>query len=242
MKKLQGFFKVPFQYQIMYRELGKVWNSAKLLFDYKKINKTFEEALPNADFRIGLVAFILAGFIGSAVAAISKFEEVHFGIYTYNTFSEVAEIGTVALDTEPIIKFAMLQLLIAFPFGVIFHLGYERVIYQIFKMVGGKATFAQHYYVSAIMAMAFAMVSFLGLLAPLPCLGVTAVVAIIILTLYFILYVNARAYEIAHKIPFAYALIAILVFLIPRLLIITFVMTFAGNALGIPEYYEINGA
>jgi len=62
----------------MYRELGKVWSSAKLLFDYKKISKTFEDALPDADFRIGLAAFIIAGFIGAVVASIGKLEEVHF--------------------------------------------------------------------------------------------------------------------------------------------------------------------
>jgi len=135
----------------------------------------------------------------------------------------------------------MLQILIAFPFGVIFQLGYERAIYQIFKIIGGKATFAQHYYVSAIMAMSFAILSFLGLVAPLPCIGITAVVAIIILSAYFILYVNAKAYEIAHKIPFIHALVVILIFLIPRLLIVGFVMTAAGNALGVPGYYEISG-
>ncbi len=226
----------------MYGELGKVWNTAKLLFDRKKISKTFEDAIPDSNLRIGIAAVIIAGFIGSAVSSISKLEEIHFGVYTYNTFSEVAEIGTVALDSEPILKFAMLQMLIAFPFGVIFHLGYERLMYQVFKMIGGTATFAQHYYVSAIVAMAFAMVSFLGLLTPLPCLGITAVIAIIILALYLGLYVNAKAYETVHKIPFIHALFAILILAGPRIFIIGFVMMLAGSAIGVPEYYEINGA
>ncbi len=221
--------------------LSRVWGSSKSLFSYKRITEAFKAELPHADFRSALAVFALAAVLTALLASVSKVEEVHFGIFTYNTVAEIAEIGQAVVDTNLLLQFALFQFLFIAPFSMVFSLVYEGIAYRIFRLIGGKATFEQQYYLASIIALSMAISTGLGLLIPLPCLGPLAGIAFILITLYFVIYVSSKAYEVMHQLPFVHTLIVVLVLLVPRAIVITFVMIEASALFGLPEYYSISG-
>ncbi len=222
-------------------DLSRVWGSSKSLFSYGRIGETFKAELPHSDFRLGLAVFAVAAILTAVLASVSKVEEAHFGVFTYNTVAEIADIGQAVLDTGLLLQFALFQFLFIAPFSMVFSLVYERIAYQIFRLIGGKATFAQQYYLASIIGLAMAISTALGLLVPLPCLGPLAGLAFILITLYFVIFVSSKAYEIAHQLPFVHTLIIVLVLLLPRAIVMSFILIEATALFGLPEYYNISG-
>jgi hypothetical protein len=222
-------------------ELERVWKSSKSLFHHKKVEETFNAELPNANLRGAIIIIAVATLLSSGISAISTVEAAFFGAYEYNVVSEVADIGHAEFEIEPLIPFILFQLFFLAPFSLIYVIGFEGVTFKILKLIGGKADFSGHLYLSAIGTLALAMASILILLAPLPYIQFFAAVGLILFTVYFVTYVTAKAYEAAHKLPLLHVIAVVVLMLVPRLVLMQIILKMAAGFFGIPEVYEISG-
>ena len=222
-------------------DLERVWESSKSLFNYKKVEETFNSELPNSDLRTAIMILAAAALLSSGISAISTVVMALFGTYEYNVISEVADIGQAEFDMEPLIPFILFQILFLAPFSLAYGVVVEGAAFKILKLFKGRANFAQHLYLAAIGTLSLAMASALIILAPLPYLQFFGAVGLIVLTVYFVTYVTAKAYETAHKLPLLPVLAFVLLMLIPRLLVMQAILKIAAGFFGIPETYEITG-
>jgi hypothetical protein len=221
----------------------EVWESAKLLFNYKKVEGVFKKELPNADFRTGLTILIVSALLAAGIALGSTLETAYFGAYTYNIVSEIIDVGHAEILLENYIPIALFLLLFMAPFIVIFGIAYEWIAYQIFRIIGGKGTFKQQFYLSSFVSLPIAASTLISFLVPLPFLTLIAMLAMILVSLYFLLYVNPKAYQLVHNIRFVHAFLVVAALFIPRFLVFTFMLSEAGSFFGLPETlpYEITG-
>lgn len=223
------------------RDLKGVWESSKALFNYKKVEDTFNAELPKADLRLAIIILALAALLSSGLSALSTVEAALFGTYEYNTVSEVTEITPVEFEIGPLIPFIMFQFLFLAPFSLAYGIAFEGASFGILKLLRGKANFGEHLYLSSIGALSLAMASALILLAPLPCFQFFGALGLIVLTVYFVTYVSAKAYEAAHKLPLLPVIAVVMLMLVPRLVLMQFILKIAAGFFGIPESYDIGG-
>ncbi len=221
--------------------LEGVWESSKSLFDYKKVEDVLNAELPNANLKTAIIIFTAAALLTSALSVLSTVEAALFGTYAYNTMSEVVDIGQANFNIEPLMPFILFQFIFLAPFSILYGLVFEGITYKILKLIKGKADFSQHLYLSSIVTFALAMASALSLLAPLPCLQYFGALGLIALTAYFVIYVSAKAYEAAHKLPLLPVIAIVVIMLIPRLVLMIFILQEVSGIFGIPETYEISG-
>jgi hypothetical protein len=223
-------------------ELERIWESAKSLFFPKKVEETLKAELPKANLRNAIIIFAAAALLTSAFSVLSTIEAALFGTYAYNTMAEVVDIGQADFDIGPLVPFILFQFFFLAPFSLAYGIFFEGLTYKILKLIKGKADFRQHLYLSSLVTLSLAIASALSLLAPLPCLiQVVGALGLIILTLYFMTYVSAKAYEAAHRISLLPILAVVFVLLVPRLLLMLFILQWAPGIFGIPESYEISG-
>lgn len=222
-------------------DLERIWESSKSLFNYKKVEDTFNAELPKADLRIAILVLAVAALLSSGLSALSTVEAALFGTYEYNTVSEVSEIAPVDFDITPLVPFIIFQFLFLAPFSLVYGVAFEGAAFKILKLFKGKADFREHLYLSAIGALSLSMASALILLAPLPCFQFFGAVGLIVLTVYFVTYVTAKAYETAHKLPLLPIVALVLLMLVPRLLLMQFILRIVAGFFGIPESYDISG-
>ena len=220
------------------KETQRLWQSATNLFHYRKIEKTMEDELPNADLRLAVMVIVAAGILSSMISILINLESIHLINFTYEVASEITAEPAPQISFDQLVPFALFQLLFNVPFIVLFTLVYEGIMFKILKALKGKATFMQQFYLSSIVMFAVALSSGVGLLLPLPCLQLLGIVAMIVLTVYFSLYVSARAYQVAHRIPFVHSFIVVALLLLPRFILMSVVVNAAAVFFGLPEAYS----
>lgn len=219
----------------MENEIRKIWENAKKLFYYSKIEDTVEEEITKADIKIGLVVFFISAAFVSVISLVASIESFYLIEHSYESLKEnnIEEIEVLSMDN--VISLSLFYFLFCVPFFMLLSLVYEGLVYGAMKITGGKGTFAQQYYLSSIVALALATSTILILLVPLPCLNAMALFALLILSLYFTLFVNIKVYEIVHDITFLHSFVIVVILLIPRLLVTMLVI----NAVSM--FFELPG-
>ena len=225
----------------MHREAGRIWQSVKDLFYYNRVGPALAKELPNAGLRLGVYVFLAAGLVSAILTiAITAFS-MHMAAFEYSMISEVSDIGEAEVQWGGLLPVALFQFLFLVPFGLVFSLVYEGVVYKAMRLSGGKGTFAQQYYLSSLVALSMAISSVLGLFGPVPCLRLPAALALLLLVLYFVFFVNVRAYQVVHDVSFLHPFAIVLLLAIPRLLVVMFIVNAAAPFFSLPEFISYSG-
>lgn len=223
-------------------DLARVWESSKSLFSHKKIEETFRKELPNSDLRFGILIFGIAGLLTAAISLASTIELAYFGLFQLDTISEITGAGEPALDIMQFLPDAAFWLIFFVPFSIVYSLAYEGLLFGIFRFLKGKGTFAKQLYLSSIVSLSIAIASLLSLLFVFPGLNcIAGPVFILIGGIYLGLYVNSKAYEIAHDLPFMVTILMILAFAIPRILLMALIITEATAFMGLSSTIDFSG-
>jgi hypothetical protein len=218
-----------------YKRMMKPWDSAKLLFNYREIDGALEKAIPDADMRLAVEVFILAGlitFIMSVVAIVGS-------AYIANAESATIQdaIGVAQPRLEPIALAApiVLSFIIYMPVSILLALALEYCAFRILRMIGGKATFAQQLYLSSLVALATAFASGFYIFFPIPCLQLFGAICLIIVNTYLALIVAGRAYSIAHRIGPIPGFMTTLMMALIKLVAIFLIINSVAPLLGLPQ-------
>ena len=222
-------------------EVQKTYQNAKNLFYFSRIEKTMKEEMKKADIKSALIIIIVSGLLTLLISLGILIEQFYFVNYASDVASEVLSEYFALISWEEIIPYGMFELVFKFPFMVLFFFIYEGIVYYIMKLTGGKGTLEQQLHLSALVALSMAMMSCIGFLLPLPCMNVMAVIALIILTPYFLLYVNVKVYEIVHGVSFLHSLTVVILLLIPRYWIMFVVTGTFASFLGLPQQIDLSG-
>ena len=220
----------------MHREAGRILKCAKSLFHYNKAQHTLKQELPNANIRLALTVFLAAALISAILAVAIAAASMYMTAFEYGTLSEASNIDEPEIQWKDLVPVALFQFLFLVPFSLVFGLAYEGIAYHAIRITGGKGTFTQQYYLSSLVALSLTLSLVLGFLTPVPCLQILAVLALMVLALYFTFFVNAKAYQVVHDISYPHAFAIVLLLIIPGLLVILFAISVASAFFGLPAF------
>jgi hypothetical protein len=184
----------------------RILDNSKNLFNYSKVEKSLKGELENADFRLALYVFLAAGLISAVLAVAGAATALYMGAYTYDTLSEITDIGQIEIQWEVLLPIALYQVLLV-PLGIVLSLGYEGAAYKIFRLTGGRGTFEKQFYISSLVMLSIAFASALNILISVPFFQILAVLVLLGLAIYFVFYVSVKAYEIVHDISGLHAFV-----------------------------------
>jgi hypothetical protein len=209
------------------------WESAKGLFNPKKTDGVLSDALADADLRLAINTLILSGLITFFMSLVNIIESV----YVENAYSATIQDTTGVV--LPIVGLAMktpliLMSIINLPVSIITSLVLGYCAFRILRMLGGKATFAQHLYIYSVVTLATAFGTGLFIFFSLPIINILVAILLIFINFYLAVIVSGRAYSIAHRIGpvpgFATALVIAVLNVV-----ITFYLPYAiGGVLSLP--------
>ncbi len=220
----------------MRREAGNIWAAAKNLFYPMGVEKALKQEKPRADLRLGIYVFLAAALVSAVLTTAVAAWSIYMAAFEYKVLAEVSDIDNVEVHWEDLAPVAMFQISFMVPFSLVFSLVYEGIVYKIMRLTGGKGEFTKQYYLSSLVAFSLAMSLVLGFLLPIPCFWLLAVLGILLLTLYFTFYVNAKVYQLVHGISYSHALVIVLLLAIPKLLAIMFAANEAAVFFGLSEF------
>ncbi len=188
------------------KDLFRAWESAKALFDRRRIDDAIKGEMPLATKRSALLVMTSATLFLALVGILVSLSNIYFANFMNETLS-------TALNTLPPVPVGVWQALPAstgfnLTFAVITFIAgfvFEGVIFFLFRALGSKATFWQQFQASAIVAAASSMASTLVILTSIPCLNLFVGIGFFILLAYLALYVRIKAYAIVHQTSFASA-------------------------------------
>jgi|GEM_PF-2310375 len=225
----------------MYKEAGRIWNSAKELFHYEKVEKTLKKEIPHAGIEKAFVVMAGASLLLGLIAIGALLETWHMVNYLTDLAAESAVASPPPVTMDEIVPFIMFMLLFNTPFFIIYAFIYEGVVYGIMRATGGRATFAQQFYLSSIATLSLVFVSALVLLTPLPCLNLLGAIALVVLSLYFTLYVNVKVYQTVHDVEFAHSFLVVVVLLVPKFWLMLVASNAAAAFFGLPPSIDLSG-
>ncbi|MDD5171436.1 MAG: hypothetical protein PHF60_00170 [Candidatus ainarchaeum sp.] len=210
---------------------ARSWESAKNLFYHDKVASTLDGALKRADARHTAYIFALAALMTFIISVIATLESLEITKYTVDILEEIS--GTT-LQTD----FGNLGALIVFqyttvPITLVFIAIHELLVYRIARLTGGKGTFGQQFYLSSLVSLAMAFLSALYLFMALPCIGILALLGLVIGSAYLVLYVSPKAYARVHGISYVHAFAINIVLLILRMAALYFISNAMAGLLGI---------
>lgn len=218
------------------------WTRAKGLFDYKNTEQALREALPHPDFYIALCVFAFAGLLTFAITALMMLEFSYLANFMAETLADATGNAQPAVTLADALPAIGVNFVLAVPFGVLFTIAIAATAFSILRLTGGKGTLAAHMYTSGVVELAFAMSTVVAFFAPLPCLQIVAGIAIIVLELYLLVYVLAKAYVAVHGVGFGHALVVALVLFIGRLLVMALIANAVSALAGLPQVQFTTGA
>lgn len=225
----------------MYKEARRIWNSAKDLFHYEKVEKTLKKEIPHAGVKKAFVVLVSSSLLLALVAIAVLLETWHMINYLSDLVAESAVAFPPPVTMDEIVPFIMFMVLFNMPFFIIYTFLYEGVVYGVMKATGGRATFAQQFYLSSIATLSLVFVSGLVLLTPVPCLNLLGTIALVVLSLYFILYVNVKVYQTVHDVEFAHSFLVVAVLLVPKLWLMLTASNAAAAFFGLPQSIDLSG-
>ena len=214
-------------------DLRQSWKDAWDFFDYRKTDTTVDGAIARADFRNGVVLFLLGTLFASLVAFILISLSTYFAAYSYPSISEKGVVAEPDIDMSSIYPVAAFLFLFGLPFSFLLGLVQEGAIAFILKLTGGKGTFRTQYYLGAVVGLSIAIAGMIGFLIPFPLLGLVAVLAEVLVTIYLMFYIRAKAYARIHDVSYLHSLVINILVLLPT----TVAGFFIGNA--VMGYFQI---
>jgi len=173
-----------------YLSLETAFNSAPRLFDPRRMQKALEEALPHANLKVGIFAFL----VGSVLFTTLLFIINRLLIYA---FKAVAEEGAAVPVPE---ELSLLLLFVITVSSFIVTVVVEYISFLVAVRIGGKGTLAQQFYLSSVVQLSLAIGSFIMLGIMIPCIGILMPFLYFIISLYLGFYVHSKAYALVHAI------------------------------------------
>jgi hypothetical protein len=204
------------------------------LFKHDKVEDTFRDELPNADIRAGAMIVVASGLLMAMLAILILLERMHLLDFAFDVAAEPGMEVPLLIGKEQVLPFALFQLLFNAPVFILLTLVYEGLTFGIFRASGGEGSFGGHFYLSSLALLAMAISAGLGLLSPLPCFDILAGLALMILTVYLTLFVQVKAYQVAHGISFFHSLVVVALLAVPRFLVMTFITNAVSPLFGLP--------
>lgn len=216
--------------------LGSAWETAKGLFDYGRTGDALDRTLPSAGIRRAAIIFIAAGMLTMALSVAIYVESLHFAAFTLTALEEVGALakGQVQPDYSTLGPFALFMLF-TLPFAFLLSLAQEGIAYYGLRLTGGKGGFAEQYYLSSFVALSMAMSSGIMVLGPVPCVGMLAFAAYLLMTLYFIFIVRSKAYARLHGVAHLHAALVVLLSCVFVVIVGSAVNAAVTGALGLPQ-------
>lgn len=198
-----------------------IWAGVQALFNYKNIDATLKELLPGAGLRSAILLFVLGLLLSAFLGLAVSIEVEYFKAFTYDTLADAGMVTEQAFNMAGVWSLAAFLLLFGVPFGMLLGVLQEGAAYYLIRLSGGKGSFVQQYYLTAVIGMSLAASNAVLFLVPVPCAGFLAAVLWIALALYFAFYVRCKAYELVHDISLLHAFVIVL--------FVSIVMTLAGS-------------
>ncbi len=200
----------------------------------KSIDDVLRPLLPLADLRLAIVIIVISGVLTAFLALVTTYESMQLANFAADALTQVTGIGQESLSWANLVPIAVFQLLLYVPINLAVTLAYEGLAFGILKVTGGKGTFPQHLYMASVVGLSMAFASALSLFAPLPCLQIVAGIALVIVTLYLLLYVEPKAYMLVHEVSFWHALAVTIILTIPKLVALAFITNALALLMGFP--------
>jgi hypothetical protein len=219
----------------------RVWDSTIKLFKHEKVEEVLKGELPRADLRLASTLVLVSSFLMAALSFVILLEQKHILEFAFDTASDQGIEVPALIGQDQVLLFAMFQLLFNVPFFVVFIFAYEGITFSIMKATGGKGSFTSQFYLSSLVMLAMALTSGLGLLTPLPCMEIIGMVALTVLTLYLILFVQVKAYQIVHEVSFLHSLSVVALLVVPRFWALFTVTNAAAAFFGLPQALDLGG-
>ncbi len=200
----------------------------------KSIDDALKPLLPLADLRLAISVIIISGILTAFLALVTTYESMQLANFAADALTQVTGIGQESLTWSNLLPIALFQFLLYVPINLVVTLAYEGLAFGILKVTGGKGTFPQHLYMASVVGLSMAFASVLSLFAPLPCLQIVAGIALIIVTLYLLLYVEPKAYMMVHDVSFWHAVAVTVILTIPKLIALAFITNALAMLMGFP--------
>jgi hypothetical protein len=128
----------------------------------------------------------------------------------------------------------LLNFLLTIPFGICSDIAAVALSFSLLRLTGGKGTLETHFQLSAVVSLAYSMSLVLALFSPLPCLQIVAVVALLIIEAYLLIYVLAKAFVAVHGVSLGHGLVIAAMVMIIRLVVLAAVSNSLALAMGLP--------
>jgi hypothetical protein len=225
----------------MEKQAERIWGSARALFHHGRIEDTLRKELPNSDLRLALMVVLVSGILLSLLSIATNIERIYMINYAIDVASEAAVEAPPPMAFGDIAPYAIFQLLFNVPFFILFAFIYEGIVFALMKITGGEGAFAQQFYLSSLVTLAWGIASGLSLLLVFPCIDMLAALALTVLTLYFLLIVNVKAYGMVHRISFLHGLVVVVALLVPRFWVLITVPAIVAGLLGLPQPFGLSG-
>jgi len=211
-----------------------VWETVRSLFDFRKADAALAQRIPEADLRAAAVIFAAAALLGAALSLVVYAETLYFEAFTFKALTEASGGVAPEPDFGSLGPFAFLVAIT----GVLtffMNLFQDGIVYYALRLTGGKGTFTRQYYLSSFVALATVVSSSVLLLGPVPCMGLPAVAAYVILGFYFMFWVRCRAYARVHDLSHLQVFTIVLLSCIPVVAILLYANGAVAGALHIPQ-------
>jgi hypothetical protein len=216
-------------------DLGRSWEGAKALFDHGKADAMLRELIGRADERLGY-ALIGAGCLLLFVLTFAASAEyIHVVNFESRTVGDIVGEQLPTLDPAILVPIAAYSFILhaILTFGL--NIAQEFAAFHMARLTGGTGTFRQQIYLSSVVWLAVSISWSVTLLGPLYCLAFVAIASLILVTFaYLMVYMNGRAYAIAHNISLLHGATIALVLVVPKIAIWMLASTELASAMGLP--------
>ncbi len=216
-------------------DLGKSWDGAKSLFSHEKAEATMKGLLERADERLGYALIGAGCLLLFALTFAASAEYVHVVNFESRTVGDIVGEQLPALDPSILIPIAAYSFILHAVLTFALNIVQEFAAFHIARLTGGTGTFRQQLYLSSVVWLAVSMSWSVTLLGPLYCLAFVAIASLILVTfLYLMVYMNGRAYAIAHNISLLHGATIAFVLVVPKIAIWMLASSALASLMGLP--------
>ena len=227
-----------------FQAVVKSWAGAKDVFfplrltkrsqDIKRIEEVLQPLMPLAELRLALGLVLLSGVLLFLIALSTTLVSLQLANFASDALTQVTGVAQQGLTLANLAPVAAFQFVLYVPLNLAITLIYEGLAFGIIRLTGGKGTFAQQLYLSSVAGLSMSFASVLSLFAPLPCIQVVAGIALVLLTLYILLFVIPKAYTLVHGIGFNHAFAITIILTILKLVALALITNVLAVAMGFP--------
>jgi hypothetical protein len=222
-----------------WERICKPWESAKKLFAFREVDDGITAAIPEADIGLAIQVLALAGII----TFIMSLASIASSAYIINAQSDALTIATGVVQPKlafnDFIAPAILVFIMYLPVGMLVTFALEWLAYQALHALGGKATLAQHIYLASIITLSMSFASGMLIFAPVPCLQILGAMALLAADIYLAIFVESKAYSIAHKIGILPAAVAAFIVSLAKLAAFYLIINAVSAVLGLPPQMSL---